>query len=261
MRHEIGTLLAIFAPLPDATLLRVSAATLARSARAGQFVMARVQPGWDPPVREPLFVAGVEPDEGTVTLWVPSGSPGRRQLAALATGAPLDLLGPLGRALPRRPESRSVLLIAEGLTVGPLLALPETAPTDGQQFALLSVVPEGGSIYPPEALPVSLEYQLAPRGEAGAIAHELLQWADVVYAAGSQRFYYDLREEIRRARPGQRGGFAFGLLIEPFGWQPPGWGEARIACAAAACRACLVELRREKRLACVQGPAFDLWAL
>lgn len=254
-------LLAAFAPQPEVMLLRVAAPGLAQAARAGQFVMARVAPGWDPLPREPLLLAGIEPEAGAVVLWVPRGSQSREQIAGLTIGAQIDLLGPLGRSLPRRAEARQILFVAEGLALGPLLALAEVALADRGQAALLAVVPEGSAAYPAEALPVALEYQRAPRGGASAAARDLLLWADAVYAAGSQRFYHDLRDEIKEARPGQRGGFAFGLLLEPFGWQPPAWGEARLPCAVAACRACLVELRREKRLACVQGPTFDLWAL
>ncbi len=41
----------------------------------------------------------------------------------------------------------------------------------------------------------------------------MLHWADGVVAAGSQRFYDDLVDELRQARPGQRGGFAYGFLL------------------------------------------------
>lgn len=261
MKQETATLLAAFAPQPGLRLLRVSAPLLAEAMQPGQFVMARVAPGWDPLLREPLFVAAIERGAGALTLWVPGGAASRERLQLLAPGAPLDLLGPMGRPLARRPTLRNILLVAEGLALGPLLALADEALAGGQQVALLAIVPVESEPYPAEALPLELEYQRAPRGSASEAAGELLRWADAVFAAGSQRFYHDLFAELRQVRPGQRGGFAYGLLLEPFGWQPPAWGSGRVACAAAACRACLTELRREKRLACVEGPAFDLWTL
>lgn len=261
MRQEIGTLLAAFAPLPEVTLLRVAAPVLAQAAQPGHFVMAKVGPGWDPLLREPLFLAGIQPAEGSITLWVPGGTVGREWLRTLPAGAMLDLLGPMGRPLARRPTLRNILLVAEGLALGPLLAMAEAALAAEQQVALLGVVPSGTSAYPAEVLPLEIEYQRAVRGSAKHEAAELLRWADAVFAAGSQQFYLDLRDEMQTVRPGQRGGFAFGLLLEPFGWQLSGWGQGRVACAVAACRTCLAELRREKRLACVDGPAFDLWAL
>jgi NAD(P)H-flavin reductase len=261
MKQEVATLLALFSPHPHITLMRLSAPGLAQAAQPGQYVMARVSPGWDPPLREPLFVAGVQREEQALTLWVPGGTPAREQLRALAPGGLLDLLGLFGQPLPRRPTLQNVLLVAEGLALGPLLPLAETAISARQQVALLAVVPEQSEPYPPEALPVELEYQRAPRGGASLAAAEMLRWADTVFAAGSQQFYRDLQQELRAVRPGQRGGFAFGLLLEPFGWQPPTWGAGRVACALTACRSCLVELRREKLLACSDGPMFDLWSL
>ncbi|HEX8682512.1 MAG TPA: hypothetical protein VF707_09385 [Ardenticatenaceae bacterium] len=264
MDTHTARLLSAFSPHPDATLLRVSAPALAQSIAPGQFVMAKVAgTGWDPFLREPLFVAGSDPTEGTLTLWVPGGSQRREQLQALPLQAELDLLGPLGVGVAQRREWRQLLLVAEGLALGPLLGVMQAGLAAGQAVAILSVTPAEQVPYPPDALPVSIEYQRAPRGGAGEIAREMLRWADGVVAAGSQQFYHDLAVELRQARPGQRGGFAYGLLLKPFGWEPETmrWGPASVACAQAACRACVVELRREKALACVHGPVFDLWTL
>lgn len=259
-----GRLLSAFSPHEGTTLLRVEAPALAQSVAPGQFVMARLAGvGWDPFLREPLFVAGRAATEGTVTLWVPGGSEKRERLRGLSLASELDLLGPLGVGVAPRREWRQLLLVAEGLALGPLLGVMQAGLDAGQAVALLSVTPEEQVPYPADALPVSIEYQRAPRGGAGAMARDLLRWADGVVAAGSQRFYQDLATELREARPGQRGGFAYGLLLEPFGWQAAAmrWGPAAVACAQAACRACVVELRREKALACVHGPVFDLWTL
>ncbi len=258
------TLLSAFAPHAEASLLRVEAPALAQRMVPGQFVMAkRDGTGWDPFLREPLFVARSEPDAGALTLWLPSGTAERERLRALPLHSVLDLLGPFGVGVAPRREWRHLLLVAEGLAVGPLLGVMQAALDSGQGVALLSVMPDGQEPYAADALPVSIEYQRVPRGGASVAAQELLRWADGVVAAGSQQFYRDLAEELRQARPGQRGGFAYGLMLEPFGWQPDTlrWGTARVACALAACRACLVELRREKVLACTRGPLFDLWGL
>ncbi len=231
---------------------------------AGQFLMAKVAGvRWDPFLREPLFLAGHEPETGAITLWVPGGAPSRERLRALPLHTELDLLGPMGVGVAPHQEWRNLLLVAEGLAVGPLLLAMETALRAGQAVALLSVTPSEQTPYPADALPVSIEYQRATRGEAGVVTQELIRWADGVIAAGSQQFYHHLVNELKNGRPGQRGGFAYGLLLEPFGWQPNSmcWGPTRVACAAAACRACLVELRREKPLACADGPTFDLWSL
>lgn len=260
----MAPLLASFTPHPDVSLLRVESPALAASVGAGQFVMARQDGhGWDPFTREPLFVAGRDEGAGALTLWVPGGSPTREALRGLALGRALDLLGPLGSGMAPRREWRNVLLAAEGLAIGPLLAVIESALALGQSVALLGVTPPDQAPYPADALPLSIEYQRAPRGEAGALAQEMLCWADGVVAAGSQRFFHDLATELRAARPGQRGGFAYGLAVEPFGWQAEAmaWGPGRVACGIAACRGCLVELRRDKALACTRGPLFDLWEL
>lgn len=264
MDLTIGRLLSLFSPHPDVSLLRVRAPGLCQRLTPGQYVMVKVVgAGWDPFLREPLFVAGADVVEEALTLWVPGGAAARARLRTLPLHAELELLGPLGVGVRLNRAWRHLLLVAEGIALGALLAVMEGALAAGQAVALLNVQPSEQPPYPADALPVSIEYQRAPRGEAGTQAQELLRWADGVVAAGSQHFYQQLVDELREARPGQRGGFAYGLLLEPFGWQPDtmGWGPTRVACGVGACRACLMDLRREKPLACVQGPVFDLWTL
>ena len=264
MEQEVATLLSALAPHSDATLLRLRAPRLASQMQPGQFVMVKpVGVGWDPFLRSPLFVADVAVDEGLLTLWLPHGSPSLEPLLRLPLSSRLDLLGPCGAAVTLNPAWRQLLLVAEGLALGPLLALLHHALRRGLTVTLLSITPPGHVPYPADALPFAIEYQRAERGGAGQIAQPLLRWADGVVAAGSTTFYADLADELRDARPGQRGGFAYGLLLEPFGWQPGrmAWGEPRVACATGSCRACLVPVRRDSWLACTRGPAIDLWGL
>jgi ferredoxin-NADP reductase len=266
MESSVVTVLSIFSPHPEVSLLRVARAPVAQRAVAGQFVMVKEEgAGWDPFLREPLFLTGAEREAEALTLWVPSGPTTRERLRGLSLHAKLDLLGPFGSGFVPRQEWRHLLLVAEGLAIGPLLLLMQQAMAAGQSVALLAIVPQGTEGYPADALPLSVEYQGMERLDPSN-ARELLLWADGVVAAGSQSFYHTLTDAIRAARPGQRGGFAFGLMLEPFGWNSgggssTGWGESRVACATAACRACVVELRRERALACTRGPLFDLWAL
>lgn len=260
-QHEVATIQASFALTTDITLLRVSSPAIVQRAQPGQFVMARVLPAWDPFLRTPLLIAGIDAEDAALTLWVPAGSAARERLQQVRMGSQLDLLGPLGRSFIRRDGLRQVLLVVEGNGVGPLLSLAHEFLTAGIETALLAVIPADSDPYPPEALPVALEYQRAPRGEAGAVAHEMIRWAGTIYASGSRQFYHDLAAAIRDARPGQRGGFAFGISVEPFGWEPPAWQPARLACGLGACGSCLVPMGNSSRLACLDGPTFDLWAL
>src|SRR5271166_2782491 len=77
---------------PGIVVLGLAAPELARTARAGQFVMAI------PPAGERAATAlGVYEAEGErVSLMLVVVGPRTRELAELATGARLDLFGPLG---------------------------------------------------------------------------------------------------------------------------------------------------------------------
>jgi NAD(P)H-flavin reductase len=97
----------------------------------------------------------------------------RERIGQLPLHATLDLLCPLGSGLPARREWRQLLLVAEGVAVGPLLAVAEAALAADQSVTLLSVTPPNQSPYPSDALPVSIEYQGAPRGGAGGIGQDM----------------------------------------------------------------------------------------
>ena len=107
-------------------LLEAHAPELAPKVRAGQFVQVRVTTGDDPLVRRPFSVSDVLPQPGPgadrVRLLYQVVGPGTRSMQRFAVGDPIDLLGPLGKPLPRPeiPEDGLLLLVGGGIGVAPL---------------------------------------------------------------------------------------------------------------------------------------------
>ena len=80
---------------PAVTLLEVTAPRVARRARAGQFVIIRVDEQGE---RIPLTIADRDPEKGTVTIVFQAVGYSTRQLSEKEVGESIaDLLGPLGR--------------------------------------------------------------------------------------------------------------------------------------------------------------------
>jgi dihydroorotate dehydrogenase electron transfer subunit len=191
---------------------------------------------------------------GTVEVVFQAEDPSTTWLAGLPGGAPLDMVGPLGRpyALPKEPVT--CLLVAEGCAGAPLYALADRlrergcvvhmllgAASEPQLFGALearraartvTVSTEDGSVgiagRPDAALP-----DLLTRTEA-----------DVVYAAGPTRLLHAVAQSAE-----DHGAWSQTAVTWP------------TACATGLCHACVLPVVGEDGVsrmvrACTEGPVF-----
>jgi ferredoxin--NADP+ reductase len=99
---------------PTVTLLEVSAPRVARKARAGQFLIVRVDEQGE---RIPLTIADRNPEKGTVTIVFQAVGYSTKRLAEKQVGDSLsDLLGPLGRPTEVKRHGR-VVCVAGGVGI------------------------------------------------------------------------------------------------------------------------------------------------
>lgn len=224
----------------------------ARQCQPGQFFLLRCGAGWPPYLRRALFPAAI--GEQTVTFW---GDPERderfRWLASWPVGRPLDLWGPLGRGFSVHGQQRRLVLVAEGQTVIPLLALIEPQLARQGSVGLFLQASTASELLPSAMLPPDVEYYTATGdGSAGQqrnldeMLAKALAWADLVCAAGSTGFLRRLRSQIERTRFALGRGFA--QVLAP----------VSLPCGVGACLGCLVAAGRGWHRACVRGPVFDL---
>lgn len=100
--------------------LVVSAPLVARSRRAGHFVIVRTGEGGE---RIPLTIADADTDAGTITLVVQAVGVSTRKICALEPGESLtDVVGPLGRAT-HIERVGTVVCAGGGVGVAPLLPI------------------------------------------------------------------------------------------------------------------------------------------
>lgn len=105
---------------PSVTLMEIDAPLIARKARAGQFVILRVNETGE---RIPLTIADHDADRGTVTIIFQKVGGTTRLLDTLNEGdALLDLVGPLGKATEIDGIRRAAVV---GGGVGCAIAYPE----------------------------------------------------------------------------------------------------------------------------------------
>jgi dihydroorotate dehydrogenase electron transfer subunit len=224
-------------------LLYLHCPTLAASAAPGQFVMVNSSTSIDPFLRYPLPIHRLRPDG--IVLMVPDGE-SVAWLAQRQVGAEVDLLGPGGRALELH-HKQPIALIAQGVGVAPVLCIADR--TQGPVTLVLQAA-TAGQVYPRELLPRSIEYQpFIGRSDEAAWQEALASlavWAQVIYAAGSDAFYRQLK--VR-------------LGVNPFSvhtGRVQVWTNGDLACGSGACRGCVISTTRGPRFRCQDGPFMDL---
>ena len=113
-------------------MLTLHAPRIVALARPGQFVHARIPGIGAASLRRPFSIYDAQNE--TLTILYKQVGRGTTQLATLAPGTPVDLIGPLGNGFPTPAEGAVPLLVAGGYGVAPLHFLARTIPTPGHLF-------------------------------------------------------------------------------------------------------------------------------
>ena len=119
-------------PAPGIVILGVRASELASSIGAGQFVMA-LPPGGE---RVATALGVFEASGDRVSFMLVVVGPRTRELAAVAPGDALDLLGPLGRGFDTAALGNDLALVAGGVGIAPLLLPARVARDRGARVTL-----------------------------------------------------------------------------------------------------------------------------
>ncbi len=226
--------------------------------RAGQLILVRANDSLDPYLRRAHFPLPRLPitNNNSCSLLIPTTDP----LTRKAISETADVIAPVGNGFALDASTRRLLLIGDEGYLAPLIALAHEATqrqiavtlsavqtADGRpQTAAVGGQPSADSLFEwlGTLLPLDVEFQLA-----SDIPNDLLRWPDQICAAGSLAMYAQLRERITQVMPVVPSGFAQVIVAPP------------MACGFGACLACAVETTHGMRLACVDGPVFDLTEL
>jgi ferredoxin--NADP+ reductase/dihydroorotate dehydrogenase electron transfer subunit len=103
--------------VPDVNLMKVEAPDIAKAAKAGQFVILRIDESGE---RIPLTIADFDVDEGSITVIYQVMGKTTKQLTTLKTGETLqDFVGPLGTPSDIR-KLGTVVMVGGGVGVAPV---------------------------------------------------------------------------------------------------------------------------------------------
>ncbi len=247
----------------------------------GQYVAMRCAPpnSYDPLVRLPLWTADADPRGGTITVLLARDAPAWQFLARQPIGGSVDLLGPVGRGWQIAPTARTLAIVGTTEHAGALFSLAQRAVRRGLAVSLLLGADEPDAAPPPFLLPADAEYNVAqgtrnteqgtgkqasketkkqkrqqeadpiPNSQSkieNQLSDDTIRWADVLACALPLDQLTLVAQRIRAARLNWADGMAQALVLPP------------PVCHVGVCGVCAVPTRGGYRLACVDGPIFDL---
>lgn len=206
---------------------------LVQACGAGRYALVEVGEGTDPYLPRPYWLRRLSAT--SLGLLVVVRGRGSGWLAARRPGYVLRWTGPLGAPVTPAASTLRMLLAGDLAGLGCLLALADEAAAARREVALAL----------PGEDPDALGALLSPDVELlTELDTDALTWADALFVAGAPALVADAQRRVRES--GRR------LPATALPHVP-------LACGVGACYGCSVETRRgERRLACVDGPAFPL---
>ena len=230
---------------PNVKLFEVHAPAVAHKARPGQFIIVRTSERGE---RVPITIAGANPKEGTVTIYVAEVGKSSTELCRLEEGESiLNFAGPLGNATEIKDYGR-VLCVGGGVFVGAMLYQMRALKEAGNHLVAVFGYRNKDHVMLEEELKGVADeaYVCTDDGSYGLsgmdVVDELLenQRFDVAFAIGPMSLQKYLSEKtLPHGLPTRVN--LFPIMVDGMGM----------------CGACRVTVGGATRFSCVDGPEFD----
>jgi dihydroorotate dehydrogenase electron transfer subunit len=241
----------------DVFKLVLHAPEIAKRAVTGQFVEVRCVPGRsevvDPLLRRPFSICEIRPEAGLISLIYRVVGHGTKELSAVAAGAILDVLGPLGHSFPDPAVGAGLLvLVGGGLGIPPMVAAAEAVRATGRAStaiigARMARYLAGGQELAATGLPVTVVTDDGSAGQQGVVTMPLKQMLELklvgeVWACGPEGMLAAIKDLCAAAK------------VDCFVSV-----ERHMACGFGACIGCTVPKAGGVGFfkACLDGPVFS----
>lgn len=252
--QETGRIFANVRIAPGVYRMTVTAAGIAAATRPGQFVHVRTPKHPVQMLRMPFAVYDADTVNGTVDICYQVVGEGTAQLAELAEGDELDLIGPIGNGWNPPEGARHALLIAGGVGAPALNLLARQLAASGVRVDVVmgfrgkeniccverfeaSVAVGGGKIF--------ITTDDGSFGTHGFVTAE----SDALIASGEYDYVAVCGPTPMMAnavKPALEHGVPCQVSMEKL-----------MACGVGACLSCVVDTSSGKKRCCVDGPVFD----
>jgi len=212
----------------------------------GQFVMVKIDRSYDPFLRRPLAI--LRHSENNLELLYKVRGAGTLELSRKVGGDILSVLGPLGNSFSIPETSDSIIYVAGGTGLPPVLALAERVRrgyliVGARTRTDIPLWERMENISGIDALATTEDGSFGRKGVATDVLAELATrdlGSCIIYACGPAGMLKAVSELARRI--GARCEVSL---------------EERMACGFGVCSACTVKTKDGNKRVCVQGPVFE----
>jgi len=230
---------------------------VARSGRAGQFVMIKASTVSEPLLRRPFSIMNVDPQRDTFTLFLKAVGTGSRALADLKPGEVAPCLGPLGQPFAPPPPGHEALLVAGGYGIAPFRLFCEQLRREGGSARVFYGGRTAADLQVREpfaalGVPLVTSTEDGSHGHRGRVTEPLAAYLDgqpgpvALYASGPDAMLHAV------AKVAESRGVKAQVSLDPW-----------MGCGIGTCLGCVVPIQRAEetrpkfRCACTEGPVFD----
>lgn len=174
---------------PDFFCLDLAAPQIAAAGLAGQFVMVKTAPGYDPYLKRPFSISSFKED--SIRLVYRLVGRGTKLMSELKLGDNLEITGPLGQPWQSKGIAKA-LLIGGGAGIAPLVALAQVLSRQGAELDICLGANDAPGLICREDLAAcgqlylaTLDGSLGTRGPVTAILPGMIVY-DSVFACGPE---------------------------------------------------------------------------
>ncbi|MCD6358698.1 MAG: dihydroorotate dehydrogenase electron transfer subunit [Dehalococcoidia bacterium] len=247
MKQALSCIISNDEILPNIYLMWVESPELAATAKPGQFLMIQCP---NLLLRRPLSIHRTTKRNRIALLYTIKG-PGTKTLSQLSAGNIINLLGPLGNGFSINSSSSTLLLLAGGMGIAPLIFLADVALKQKLSVTILIGASTANKIYPKNLIPEQIHLSIFTEddskvGKKGLITDDLSQFvrhADQIFACGPIGMYHSLShltKEMNLKNPVQ-------ISLE-----------IRMGCGVGSCLSCSIPTKNGQVRVCKEGPVFEL---
>lgn len=227
--------------------LTVEAPLIARSRRAGHFVIVRVDDGGE---RMPLTIAGSDTERGTITLVVQRIGVSSAKLCALAEGDYVhDVVGPLGKATDIRCFG-TVVCACGGVGAAPMLPIAKALHEAGNRVITVLAARTRELVILEEQL-AAYSDEVVVMTDDGSYGTKGLVTQGIEAVIGRERV-----DKVVTIGPAIMMKFV-SLLTKKYGIPTEASLNTIMVDGTGMCGACRVTVAGKTRFVCVDGPEFD----
>lgn len=249
---ENGTILENVEVGKDIWLMSVKAPAIAEKSLAGQFVNIRIHDCYEPLLRRPISLHGIDKEKGILKFLYLVVGKGTAMMTKMEAGKTIDLLGPLGKGFSLDFSGKKALVIGGGIGSAPLYPVLKGILANGKEATLIlgayskeSIV--GLSFYENLGVTVKVATEDGSMGQQGFVT----KIAEDELKTGAYDFIYTCGP-IPMLK-------AVETLAEKYQVQGELSTEAHMGCGLGICLSCAAKGKDGKnRKVCQDGPVFRL---